>query len=204
MMQREDEYVTVQKLEQDLIAANTNPAIAKMQAQQYAIMYRGEVIDSVRYKRGHISQEDLILSRHVRWEHNKSHSQMLMKNMLAAKRGPQPNNTAAHHIVSWDSMKAARARLRLAAFGIDIDHEANGVFLPRFIKHTPMVPMPGAKAHSKTHTNKYYLNVEHLLNETIAEGLGRQGLIETLRDIGEELEDGNFPLNELITKKTKK
>ncbi|WDE01729.1 AHH domain-containing protein [Thalassomonas actiniarum] len=203
-MQREDEYITVQELEKDLISATGNPALAKRQALQYAIMYRGEIIDSVRYRKGFISKDDLILSRHIRWHHNKSHSQMLVKNMLAANRGPQADNTAAHHIVAWDCMKAARSRLRLAAFGIDIDHEANGVFLPRFIRHTPMLPIPDAKAHTQTHTNKYYLNVEYLLDETIAEGLGREGVIETLREIGEELEAGNFPLNELISQKTQK
>lgn len=200
MQHREDEYVTVQELEQDLLAATGNPALAKLQAQQYAIMYRGEVIDSVRYQKGLITQKDFILSRHVRWQHNKRHSDCLSQNMLVAGRGPRDKNTAAHHIVSWNDMKAAKARLRLAAFGIDINHEANGVFLPRFNKNTPFQSMPNAVSHSKIHTTKYYLNVEYLIEETIAAGLGREGIIETLQEIGEELAEGHFPIKELIEK----
>ncbi|MEJ2911604.1 AHH domain-containing protein [Pseudoalteromonas sp. C12FD-1] len=126
-------------------------------------------------------------------------AQKLAANMAKAGRGNKPKNTAAHHIVSWNDMRAARSRLRLAAFGIDIDHEANGVYLPRFQKHVPMDILPDAYPHSKIHTGKYYLNIEFLLNETIAEGLGRQGIIETLKEIGEELADGTFPITTLLT-----
>lgn len=76
------EYVTVQELEQDLLTVTGNPSIAKNQATQYAIYYRGEIIDSARYKKGLISKDDLILSRHVRWEHNKRHSIKLSRNMI--------------------------------------------------------------------------------------------------------------------------
>lgn len=198
MASNEQEYVTVQELEQDLLTMTGNPAIAKNQATQYAIYYRGEIIDSARYKKGLLSKDDLILSRHVRWEHNKRHSKKLSDNMIAAgrKRG---ENVAAHHIVAWDDPRASKARLRLAGFGIDIDHEANGVFLPRFAKHTPMDTMPKAEAHTKTHTNEYFLNVEVLLTDTIGEGLGRTGIIELLRDIGDELQSGDFPLHEELS-----
>ena len=40
--------------------------------------------------------------------------------------------------------------------------------------------MPKAEAHTKTHTSEYFLNVEALLTDTIAEGLGRTGVIELL------------------------
>ncbi|MPW31862.1 hypothetical protein F9L16_23175 [Agarivorans sp. B2Z047] len=103
-------------------------------------------------------------------------------------------------MVAWDAPRAARSRLRLAAFGIDISHEANGVYLPRFAKHTPMSQMPFSKPHSKTHTGQYFLNVEYLLEETIAEGLGRSEIIDTLREISEELESGNFPLRDVISR----
>ena len=88
---------------------------------------------------------------------------------------------------------------RLSAFGIDIDHEANGVYLPRFQKHVPMEILPDAYPHSKIHTGKYYLNVEFLLNETIAEGLGHRGIIDMLKEIGEELADGSFPITQLLS-----
>lgn len=192
------EYVTVQELEQDLLTVTGNSSIAKNQATQYAIYYRGEIIDSARYKKGLISRDDLILSRHVRWEHNKRHSIKLSRNMIAAGR-ERGENMAAHHIVAWDDPRASKARLRLAGFGIDIDHEANGVFLPRFAKHTPMDAMPKAEAHTKTHTSEYFLNVEALLTDTIAEGLGRTDIIELLRDIGDELQSGDFPLHEELS-----
>ncbi|WP_062569314.1 AHH domain-containing protein [Pseudoalteromonas arabiensis] len=96
-------------------------------------------------------------------------------------------------------MRAARSRLRLAAFGIDIDHEANGVYLPRFQKHVLVDILSDAYSHSKIHIGKYYFNVEFLLNETIADDLGRQGLIEILREIGEELVDGTFPITKPLT-----
>ena len=95
-------------------------------------------------------------------------------------------------------MRAARSRLRLAAFGIDIDHEANGVYLPRWQSHTPMSTMKNAEAHTTIHTNTYYLNVEYLLEETIAEGLGRNGILQILRDIGDDLKSGEFPLKQRL------
>lgn len=199
MIKESEQYVTINELEQDLIAATGNPALAKIHAHQYSIMYREEVINAVRYKKGFISKDDLILSRHVMWQHNRHHSKRLSDNMLAAGRGPRAEHTSAHHIVLWNDMRAARPRLRLAAFGIDIDHEANGVFLPRFAKNKPLNSMPKAESHSKIHTNEYYLNVETLLVETIAEGLGRKGIIDLLRDIGEELQSGDFPIHEELS-----
>jgi len=192
--------VSIQDIENDLTLVTGDRALAKANAQALAIFYRGEIIDSVKYQRGNILLDELIYSRHIRWEHMKKHSDKLAENMSKANRGEKPGNTAAHHIVSWNDMRAARSRLRLAAFGIDIDHEANGVYLPRFKKHVPMETMPEAYPHSKVHTGKYYLNIEYLLNETIAEGLGRTGIIETLREISEELESGEFPLQELLSK----
>jgi len=56
--------------------------------------------------------------------------------------------------------------------------------------------------HSKMHTAKYYLNIEYLLEQTIAENLGKEGISETLQEIGESLEDGDFPIDELLTNKT--
>lgn len=104
------EYLTVQELEQDLLTVTGNPSIAKNQATQYAIYYRGEIIDSARYKKGLISKDDLILSRHVRCEHNKRHSIKLSRNMIAAGR-ERGENMAAHHIVAWDEPRASKARL---------------------------------------------------------------------------------------------
>lgn len=193
-----DCYVTVAELQQDLFEATGDAAIAKIHAQQFAIMYRDNVIDAVRFKQGLIGQDDLHLSRRIRWQHHKEHSKHLCENMQKAKRGARPANACAHHIVAWGDMRAARSRLRLAAFGIDIDHEANGVYLPRWQSHTPMSTMKNAEAHTTIHTNTYYLNVEYLLEETIAEGLGRNGILQILRDIGDDLKSGEFPLKQRL------
>ncbi|WP_435237491.1 hypothetical protein ACR30L_07990 [Psychromonas sp. PT13] len=58
--------------------------------------------------------------------------------------------------------------------------------------------MSDAFAHSTMHTNNYYLNVEYLLDQTIAEGLGRNGIIETLEDIAADLQEGEFELQTSI------
>ncbi len=197
MLQHEEKYLTLQELEQDLVNATGNRVLAKEQAQQYAIMYKGNIINSVRYKKGLINKDEYILSRNVLWEHNKYHSKKLSDNMFLNSNLKKPDNTAAHHIVAWNDIRASQSRLRLAAFGIDIDHAANGVFLPRFAKHLPMKSMPKAYSHASIHTKEYYLNVEFLLEETIAEGLGRKEIIETLQDIAEDLQSGVFPLHEL-------
>lgn len=201
MQRLKDEYVTVQELEQDIYRATGNRALATKQAQLFAIHYRGEVIDAVRYRKGWISQDDLVLSRHIRWQHHSQHSKKLAENMIAAGRGPRPRNVEAHHVVPWNENRSAaakRSRLRLAAWGIDIDHEANGVWLPASSKFLPHSSFPMAGSHRASHTTTYYLNVEYLLTQTIAEGLGRRGIIETLREIGEDLQSNEFPINKLI------
>ncbi len=201
-MQPEQQYVELRELEQELFEATGSRDLARQQAYSFAIHYRGEVIDAVRYRKGLITKDDLLLSRKVRWLHFDKHSEVLAQNMVDAGRGPRPNNVEAHHIVPWNaypnSGAAQRSRLRLAAWGIDIDHEANGVWLPKSSKYVPHSALPEAGSHKKVHTTKYYLNVEFLLEETIAEGLGRQGIIDTLRSIGEDLENNEFPLHKLI------
>ncbi len=198
-MMEDKGYISIRELEEDLRIMTGNAGFAKMQAEHFAIYYRNEIISATRYKRNQLSAKELVYSRHIRWQHAKRHSHQLNENMLAANKGPRPANTSAHHIVAWNDMRAATARMRLAAFGIDIDHAANGVYLPSFSKNTPMNRMPSAIAHSKTHTNIYYLNVEHLLQETIGENLGRNGIIETLEEIAEDLQSGDFPLTTLIS-----
>ena len=66
------------------------------------------------------------------------------------------------------------------------------------IYHTLMNFMPGALPHSTMHTNNYYLNVEYPLGQTIAQGLGRNGIIETLEDIAADLQEGEFELQTRI------
>lgn len=197
-MRQPYEEVTVQELEQDILTVTGDPVRAKAKAQAFSIYYRNVVIDSVRFCQGRITEDDLKYSRSIQWQHMKSHSKKLAENMQKAGRGKRPGNTAAHHIVSWNDQRAGKARLRLAAFGIDIDNEANGIYLPLHKAHVPLKSLPNAYAHSTIHTEKYYLNVEFLIEESVMEGLGHRGIIDTLRDIADDLEDGQFPLKSLI------
>jgi len=182
---------------EDFTNVTGNKQYGQAAAMAYAIYYRDTVIDTVRYQRGMIDQQALERSRHIRWMHARKHNEKLSNNMLSAGRQRQ-KNMAAHHIVAWDHPRAAKSRIRLAAYAIDIDNECNGVFLPRFQRHCPHEYLPNAQPHSKTHTEKYFLNVEFLLEATIAEGMGRNAIISTLRDVAEELEDGEFPLHKRI------
>lgn len=197
MKSAEPVYLSVNEMAEDFTNVTGNKQYGQAAAMAYAIYYRDTVIDTVRYQRGMIDQQALERSRHIRWTHARKHNEKLSKNMLAAGR-QRHQNTAAHHIVAWDHPRAAKSRIRLAAYAIDIDNECNGVFLPRFQRHCPHEYLPNAQPHSKTHTEKYFLNVEFLLEATIAEGMGRNAIISTLRDLAEELEDGEFPLHKRI------
>jgi hypothetical protein len=121
-------------------------------------------------------------------------SKLLRKSMESAKRfGPE--DTDAHHIVPgadnrcWARQYAEAARAILRRWGIAINDEANGVYLPSSSKVT--VPtLPNAYPHKKTHTKVYYMNIaEHLAGAT-----GKKDCLEILREIGEDLEDGIYPI----------
>ncbi|WP_348981674.1 hypothetical protein [Pseudoalteromonas arctica] len=71
------EEVTVQQIEQDIMSVTGNPIDAK--AKALSIYYRNIVIDSVRFRQGLITEDDLKYSRSIQWEHMKAHSK---KNLL--------------------------------------------------------------------------------------------------------------------------
>ena len=91
-----------------------------------------------------------------------------------------------HHIVAQGAQKAARARERLAQFGININHPANGVFLPGTLKS----PNPnGAIVHAILANNTgYYKKVEAILEKATSQA----DALQKLRRIGETLADGTF------------
>ncbi|WP_240224691.1 AHH domain-containing protein [Rheinheimera hassiensis] len=186
-------YLSVNEMAEDFTNLTGSREYGQAASMAYAIYYRDTVIDTLRYQRGAIDDRALKLSRHVRWEHAKRHNVMLSDNMLAAGRH-RPKNVSTHHIVAWDHPRAAKSRIRLAAYAIDIDNEFNGVYLPRYQTHCPHPYLPNAKSHSKTHTEEYFMNVEFLLEGTIAEGLGKNAIMSTLRDVATMLENGKFPL----------
>jgi hypothetical protein len=91
-----------------------------------------------------------------------------------------------HHIVAEGADKATRARELLAKWGIDINHPANGVFLPANLKS----PNPNGAIVHKTLGNKklYYDKVEKYLKQATSQ----QDAIARLRHIGKTLKDGTF------------
>ena len=121
-------------------------------------------------------------------------SKALRKNMEDVDRFG-PAKTDAHHIVPgsdqrpWAKKYAEAARAILRRWGISINHEANGVYLPS--KSTvPVKSLPNAYPHKKTHTKVYYINIA----EQLAGATGRKQCLDMLREIGEDLEDGAYPI----------
>lgn len=196
-------FISIPELRAALEKQTGSRNLAQIYAEQAAMLWRGEVLDAVKFKKGLISAEELRTSRELRWDHADRHSYWLAKNMMQSGRADkarpsQDGSVAAHHIVSWYSREAAQSRLILKAVGLDIDQAENGVWLPRFKKHVPHKAMPFAHPHSATHTGSYYLNVFHLLRDTMADGLGRQGIKDALDAIAEELTEGTFPITSVI------
>ncbi|MFL0802472.1 MAG: AHH domain-containing protein [Agarilytica sp.] len=124
----------------------------------------------------------------------RSNSKILRENMIKAGR-PLPAGTDAHHIVpssekrDWAKDNAAAARAILTRWGIDINHEANGVALPSR-SDTPVKELPDAYPHKTVHTKVYYLNIAGQLGQSSSQS----DCIDILREIGEDLEDGIFPI----------
>lgn len=125
------------------------------------------------------------------------HMRKLKRNMRnATPNRKQPKKyMAAHHIVSWHDQRALAARQILAQYEIDINDESNGVWLPQYEKDLPHEACPEAYAHAKIHTNVYYVNVTNLLQaEARVPGTSAQDIQDVLRDIGDELVSGVFPV----------
>ncbi|PCI11847.1 MAG: hypothetical protein COB71_11060 [Thiotrichales bacterium] len=120
----------------------------------------------------------------------------LNRNMCSSScHSAKPKGTAAHHIVALTDSRAERALKVLLKWDIDFNHEANGVNLPRFKQHVPHDFMPNAIAHSQTHTEMYHENVvTTLVDVDKVPGVTRGDIIRTLQEIGEDLQNGSFPI----------
>jgi len=126
----------------------------------------------------------------------------LNKNMSVSANHPlKPRFSAAHHIVAWNDSRAEKALKILIKWDIDVHDEINSVYLPRYEKHTPHKNMPDAVAHSKMHTNFYHINVVAVLVAVDIPGAVRDSIVEALREIAEDLQDGVFPINEPLVLK---
>lgn len=111
-------------------------------------------------------------------------SSRLLGENLEATGVSRPANSAAHHIVAGDDIRAAQARAILQREGIDINEAANGAFLPR----NQSVAAPPASTHSTLHTNRYYQQLTTELQQA-APGTVR----DVLADIAQRLQNGTFP-----------
>ena len=119
----------------------------------------------------------------------------LKRNMKNANpMRPQPKKfMAAHHIVSWYDQRALAARQILAQYGIDINDEANGVWMHQYQNDSPMPESPDSHPHSKIHTNIYHVNVTSQLQaEAAVPGTTAEDIRDVLRDIGDDLLAGSF------------
>jgi A nuclease family of the HNH/ENDO VII superfamily with conserved AHH len=116
----------------------------------------------------------------------KLQSAMFAEARLLGKQLVKLATDETHHIVAHGSKKAEKARKLLEQFGIDIDHPANGVFLPG----TKKAPNPkGSIVHKTLGNNKdYYKRVENYLSEATSQA----DAIQRLRNIGETLQNGTF------------
>jgi len=75
------------------------------------------------------------------------------------------------------------------------------VYLPRFKKDVPHKNMPDTIAHSQTHTEIYHANIFVSLEDiNQMPNATRNDILKVLREIGEDLQDGTFPINKLITR----
>jgi hypothetical protein len=154
--------------------------------------YELEYADALKIKKGEKTPEQVAKEREYR-RLSQKHSIKLRRNMEAAGRFG-PVNTDAHHIVAWWDEGAEIALTILEQVGIHVDDEVNGVYLPSNSKYVPHPDMPNAYAHSKVHTDIYYLNITELLAQ---ERGNKKGVESVLRQIGKELTEGVFPLHEL-------
>lgn len=116
---------------------------------------------------------------------SRASSRVLARNMEQAGT-VRPKDTAAHHIVAGGAKKAADGRAALKEVGIDINSEANGVFLPRNKKSSNPT---GAAVHSKIHTKVYY----DAVNDTLADVSSREEAVDVLSDIRSQLLSGGYP-----------
>lgn len=82
----------------------------------------------------------------------------------------------AHHVVALNAKPARPAREILQRFGIGLNDDSNGVFLPE-------------AQHDHMHTNAYY----DAVNEALAGVTTKAEVEEILRSIARKLEAGTFP-----------
>ncbi|MCO1368335.1 RHS repeat-associated core domain-containing protein [Burkholderia multivorans] len=97
----------------------------------------------------------------------------------------RPTNSAAHHIVGDTAKEAAPARAILSKYGIDVDSELNGVFLPNRNNTDNLAGI----LHNGKHPNTYFQKVNQLLQD--ADLGGKQAVLDQLQTIRETLQNAS-------------
>jgi transposase len=110
----------------------------------------------------------------------------LRRNILKAKRPAPLPGEFTHHIAAHGDRRAKLTVEILERFGIHVDDEVNGVFLPGYASS----PNPlGKVVHGNLHTDAYYDAVFHRLEKATS----RADVEQALRKIAYELEHGIIP-----------
>ncbi|MDN3639636.1 AHH domain-containing protein [Simiduia curdlanivorans] len=177
-----DEMVRQGKVSQtEALRAQTEAII---EAQKYAI--------AKRY--GYTIQPSPKIMRQLVRKKAAEDIKILRSNMADAKRYI-PEGADAHHIVASNDFRrhaaiwVFRAQKVLQRWGIDINHEANGVALPGSeSKKCTFFSDCESPSHKKVHTTRYYANVAM---DVQASG-DKDECIDTLYEIGEDLEAGVY------------
>ena len=121
------------------------------------------------------------------------------KKSMGGYSGVRPEDMDLNHIVAWGDIRAELALRILLQFGIDPHSAVNGAYMPRSRGHTPHPDMPNAYAHNRIHTKIYHRNVFFVLDRVARElGATKADIEKVLREIALSLQDGTFPIHQLI------
>jgi hypothetical protein len=129
-----------------------------------------------------------VLKNLSRYHARKLEAAMFEEAALLNKTLVKLGTDETHHIVAHGSNRpfAQECRDILAKFGIDIDHAANGVFLPAY-KSSPNPK--GSIVHKILGNNDAYYRTMH---EYLKKATSPAEVLQKLRQIGEALEKGTF------------
>ncbi|MBI3562547.1 MAG: AHH domain-containing protein [Gammaproteobacteria bacterium] len=170
---------------------NNNMGIAKVLFARIIQKHDWELKKTLQEMKDNIGPEIRKARREVQYQAS--------ENLLAFLESLRPDDVAVHHLVAWSDPRAARALEILLKWGIDPHDVPNLIYLPRFVRHTPHSAMPQAYAHSKVHTKIGHENVAYLLRRAdAAPGATRADIVKALQDIGQDLQEGIFPLYERL------
>lgn len=124
---------------------------------------------------------------------NKGSSRLLGQNLeKVGKYGTRVNGKLtddAAHLVAKNAKHARNSRAILKKYGIDIDNEVNGKWLPHG-KNTSKYPNPLGKAtHQSTHSKKFHSALEQMLRRANSQ----KDCEKILRYVAQQLEKGPWP-----------